>query len=45
MRELAVQASTETYTTNDLQLMQTEYVQLEDEIDRIVDKQDITRIF
>ena len=38
MRELAVQASTETYTTNDLQLMQTEYVQLEDEIDRIVDQ-------
>lgn len=38
MRELAVQASTETYTTNDLQLMQTEYIQLEDEIDRIVDQ-------
>ena len=38
MRELAVQASTETYTTNDLQLTQTEYVQLEDEIDRIVDQ-------
>jgi len=36
MRELAVQASTETYNLNDLQLMETEYVQLEAEISRIV---------
>ena len=38
MRELAVQGATETYSTNDLQLMDTEYQQLEAEIERIVDQ-------
>jgi len=38
MRELAVQGATETYSTNDLQLMDTEYQQLEAEITRIVDQ-------
>jgi flagellin len=38
MRELAVQGSTETYSTNDLGLMDTEYQQLESEIQRIVEQ-------
>jgi len=38
MRELAVQGATETYSTADLQLMDTEYQQLEAEITRIVDQ-------
>ena len=36
MRELAVQGATETYSTDDLALMDTEYQQLESEITRIV---------
>ena len=36
MRELAVQGATETYSTADLALMDTEYQQLESEITRIV---------
>ena len=36
MRELAVQGATETYSTDDLALMDTEYQQLEAEITRIV---------
>jgi len=36
MRELAVQGATETYSPDDLQLMDTEYQQLESEISRIV---------
>jgi flagellin len=36
MRELAVQGATETYSPDDLLLMDTEYQQLEDEITRIV---------
>ena len=36
MRELAVQGATETYSTDDLGLMDTEYQQLESEIQRIV---------
>ena len=38
MRELAVQGATETYSTADLALMDTEYQQLESEITRIVDQ-------
>lgn len=38
MRELAVQGATETYSTADLALMDTEYQQLEAEITRIVDQ-------
>ena len=38
MRELAVQGSTETYSTADLGLMDTEYQQLESEIQRIVEQ-------
>ena len=38
MRELAVQGATETYSTDDLALMDTEYQQLEAEITRIVDQ-------
>ena len=38
MRELAVQGATETYSTDDLGLMDTEYQQLEAEITRIVDQ-------
>jgi flagellin len=38
MRELAVQGATETYSPADLQLMDTEYQQLEAEITRIVDQ-------
>ena len=38
MRELAVQGATETYSTDDLALMDTEYQQLEAEIQRIVDQ-------
>ena len=34
MRELAVQGATETYSTDDLGLMDTEYQQLESEIQR-----------
>ena len=36
MRELAVQGATETYSTADLALMDTEYQQLESEVTRIV---------
>ena len=38
MRELAVQGATETYSPDDLALMDTEYQQLEAEITRIVDQ-------
>jgi len=38
MRELAVQGATETYSPDDLLLMDTEYQQLEAEITRIVDQ-------
>jgi len=38
MRELAVQGATETYSTDDLALMDIEYQQLEAEIQRIVDQ-------
>lgn len=38
MRELAVQSSTDTYTSSDRQDMDTEYQQLETEITRIVDQ-------
>jgi len=38
MRELAVQGATETYSPDDLALMDTEYQQLESEITRIVDQ-------
>jgi len=38
MRELAVQGATETYSTDDLALMDTEYQQLESEITRIVEQ-------
>jgi len=38
MRELAVQGATETYSPDDLVLMDTEYQQLEAEITRIVDQ-------
>ena len=38
MRELAVQGATETYSTDDLGLMDTEYQQLESEIQRIVEQ-------
>jgi len=38
MRELAVQGATETYSTADLGLMDTEYQQLESEIQRIVEQ-------